>query len=52
MYQANGIVVSNCDAIRYGLISLPTIQQRDEERREFAMRTWKDNNKKVKNRAI
>lgn len=44
---------SHCiDASRYGLISLPTIQQRDEERREFAMRTWRDNNKKVKNRAI
>lgn len=41
------------DAFMYGLISLPSVQQRDEERRELAMRMWKtNNNKKVKIRAI
>lgn len=40
------------DAIRYAISSLPSIWDRQAEERSLALRMWRDNNKKVKNRAI
>lgn len=41
---------SHCmDATRYSINSLPSLQQRDEEKRELALRTWRQSNKKKQN---
>jgi phage terminase large subunit len=44
---------SHCmDSFMYGLISLPSLQQKEEEKRNFAMRNWRNINKKPKNYAL